>query len=185
MWVFGSQIPIKRGISFQLISPHVEDYTRFAAEQNGKEYNPPATCSSRLIDPITEEKEPEPAPDEPPLFDVDQFLTTVNMAIDEHLTRAVGKVFQVRPIRTRKGTIAHSPLQTTKPPRKLCFERSKSIYSGQKCHLKGSTTFWEGKMWPKLLLDRDVASPVVAQSAVVSSVVADVMVNQAVAPIQY
>ena len=66
----------------QLISPHIEDFARHSSNET--------TSTSENLVTI----EPDTAP-VVPLLDVDQLLTTINLAIDEVLTRSVGRVFQV------------------------------------------------------------------------------------------
>ncbi|CAI5446951.1 unnamed protein product [Caenorhabditis angaria] len=85
---------------WQVIKPAFEEFTKECAEENQ------GASTSAASGPLIDFGPPEPAPslecgsgsdaDSDAEFDLDRLISVANIAIDEHLTRLIGKVFEIR-----------------------------------------------------------------------------------------
>uniref|UniRef100_A0A0K0D418 SCP2 domain-containing protein n=1 Tax=Angiostrongylus cantonensis TaxID=6313 RepID=A0A0K0D418_ANGCA len=98
LWEVGDFTLTKSISTFMsVIAPHVEEFARDVAENNPNETTDQNSADesvprqSALIEQSPVDKEPNIDLN----MDVDQLITIINMAIDEQLAKAVGRIFQI------------------------------------------------------------------------------------------
>ncbi|KAJ1373777.1 hypothetical protein KIN20_036283 [Parelaphostrongylus tenuis] len=79
---------------WEVIAPHVEEFARDVAENNSSEAANQSPAHDESVPEQSTHTE-QSLVDFEPNVDVDQLITTINMAIDEQLTNAVGRIFQI------------------------------------------------------------------------------------------
>lgn len=77
---------------WQVIGPAFEDFAKECAEEKKREEAPLVDLSDV---PSTSSSIPTSSSSTEPSIDIDHLITVANMAIDEHLVRLIGRVFQI------------------------------------------------------------------------------------------